>query len=251
MNIVESFADISRFVALRRDIHAHPELGFEEHRTAALVAQLLSEWGLEVHTGVAGTGVVGVLKRGHSARSIGLRADLDALPLQEDNHFAHRSLNDGRMHACGHDGHTAMLLAAAHYLSKHRNFDGTVYLIFQPAEEGGGGAREMIKEGLIQRFEYTHELAWNVMKDYAEYQGNSTIGGSRDASREALQLKLISEGEIWMDMIISRNKTSHTYNEETANEIYSKILKEYYPAFVKFRNLMEEKRSGKQGQIFE
>jgi len=110
---------------------------------------------------------------------------------------------------------------------------------------------EMIKEGLIQRFEYTHELAWNVMKDYAEYQGNSTIGGSRDASREALQLKLISEGEIWMDMIISRNKTSHTYNEETANEIYSKILKEYYPAFVKFRNLMEEKRSGKQGQIFE
>ena len=106
---------------------------------------------------------------------------------------------------------------------------------------------EMIKEGLIQRFEYTHELAWNVMKDYAEYQGNSTIGGSRDASREALQLKLISEGEIWMDMIISRNKTSHTYNEETANEIYSKILKEYFPAFEKFRNVMEKKRTGKQG----
>ena len=110
---------------------------------------------------------------------------------------------------------------------------------------------EMIKEGLIQRFEYTHELAWNVMKDYAEYQGNSTIGGSRDASREALQLKIISNGEIWMDMIQSRNKTSHTYNEETANEIYSKILKEYYQVFEEFRNTMEEKRSGRQSEIFE
>ena len=109
---------------------------------------------------------------------------------------------------------------------------------------------EMVKEGLIQRFEYTHELAWNVMKDYAEYQGNSTIGGSRDASREALQLKIISNGEIWMDMIQSRNKTSHTYNEETANEIYSKILKEYYQVFEEFRNTMEEKRSGRQGEIF-
>lgn len=110
---------------------------------------------------------------------------------------------------------------------------------------------EMVKEGLIQRFEYTHELAWNVMKDYAEYQGNSTIGGSRDAAREALQLKIISNGEIWMDMIQSRNKTSHTYNEEIANEIYSKILKEYYPVFEKFRNTMEDKRSGRQGEIFE
>lgn len=109
---------------------------------------------------------------------------------------------------------------------------------------------EMIKEGLIQRFEYTHELAWKVMKDYAEYQGNSSIGGSRDASREALQLKLITEGEIWMDMIVSRNKTSHTYNEEIANEIYTKILKEYYPAFQNFRKQMEEKRTGKQGEIF-
>jgi nucleotidyltransferase substrate binding protein (TIGR01987 family) len=110
---------------------------------------------------------------------------------------------------------------------------------------------EMIKEGLIQRFEYTHELAWNVMKDYAEYQGNSTIGGSRDASREALQLKLITDGEIWMDMIRSRNKTSHTYNEDTANEIYTKILREYYPAFSEFKKVMEEKRHGRQGEIFE
>jgi nucleotidyltransferase substrate binding protein (TIGR01987 family) len=110
---------------------------------------------------------------------------------------------------------------------------------------------ELIKEGLIQRFEYTHELAWNVMKDYAEYQGNSTIGGSRDASREALQLKIIADGEIWMDMIQSRNKTSHTYNEETANEIFNKILTQYYPAFVKFKHIMEAKRSGKQGEFFQ
>lgn len=110
---------------------------------------------------------------------------------------------------------------------------------------------EMIKEGLIQRFEYTHELAWNVMKDYSEYQGNSTIGGSRDASREALQLKIIGDGEVWMDMIKSRNKSSHTYNEETANEIYYKNLNEYYPVFEKFRIIMENKRSGKPGGIFE
>ena len=108
---------------------------------------------------------------------------------------------------------------------------------------------EMIKEGLIQRFEYTHELAWNVMKDYAEYQGNSTVGGSRDATREALQLQLIKDGEVWMDMIKSRNKTSHTHNEEIANEIYAKILKEYYHVFESFRNIMEEKRSGKQGEF--
>lgn len=110
---------------------------------------------------------------------------------------------------------------------------------------------EMVKEGLIQRFEYTHELAWKVMKDYAEYQGVTSISGSRDAIREALQMNLIDSGEVWMDMMLSRNKTSHTYNEETANEIYNKILKEYFPEFKKFRSTMEEKRSGKQNQIIE
>ena len=108
---------------------------------------------------------------------------------------------------------------------------------------------EMIKEGLIQRFEYTHELAWNLMKDYAEYQGNNNVGGSRDATREALQLKIIEDGEIWMDMIQSRNKTTYTYNEATANEIYHKILEEYFPLFLKFRNKMEEKRSGDQQNL--
>lgn len=109
---------------------------------------------------------------------------------------------------------------------------------------------EMIKEGVIQRFEYTHELAWNVMKDYAAYQGNTSVGGSRDATREAFQLQLVSDGQVWMDMIGSRNKTSHTYNEETANEIYSKIRNAYYPAFLKFQKKMEAKRSGKQDKLF-
>ncbi len=154
MNIVDSFSDISPFVALRRDIHAHPELGFEEHRTSALVAERLRSWGIEVHMGIAGTGVVGVIKRGQSKRSLGLRADMDALPLQEDNHFPHRSLHAGKMHACGHDGHTTMLLAAAWHLSQHQNFDGTVNLIFQPAEEmGKAGAKKMIQDGLFERFE--------------------------------------------------------------------------------------------------
>ena len=110
---------------------------------------------------------------------------------------------------------------------------------------------EMIKEGLIQRFEYTHELAWNVMKDYIDYQGNPGISGSRDATREAFQINLISNGQVWMDMIGSRNKTSHTYNEKTANEIYAKILNDYFPAFLEFRDTMEEKRSGKQQNIFD
>jgi hippurate hydrolase len=153
VQLVDSFADISRFVALRRDIHAHPELGFEEHRTSKIVADLLREWGIEVHTGVAGTGVVGVLKCGNGPRTIGLRADMDALPLQEENHFPHRSTHDGRMHACGHDGHTTMLLAAAWHLSQARDFDGTVNFIFQPAEEmGKAGALKMMQDGLFERF---------------------------------------------------------------------------------------------------
>jgi hippurate hydrolase len=153
MKLVDSFADTSRFVAIRRDIHAHPELGFEEHRTSKLVAERLREWGIETHTGVAGTGVVGVLKCGDGQRAIGLRADLDALPLQEENRFPHRSQHDGRMHACGHDGHTTMLLAAAWHLSRSRDFDGTVNFIFQSAEEmGKAGALKMIEEGLFDRF---------------------------------------------------------------------------------------------------
>jgi hippurate hydrolase len=136
----------------RRDIHAHPELGFEEKRTSDLVAAGLEASGIEVHRGIGKTGVVGVLKNGASERTVGLRADMDALPIQEANSFAHRSRHDGRMHACGHDGHTAMLLGAAKHLARTRNFDGTVHFIFQPAEEGIGGARAMVEDGLFRRF---------------------------------------------------------------------------------------------------
>ena len=138
--------------AIRRDLHAHPELCYEEHRTADVVAARLADWGIPVVRGLGGTGVVGIIKNGNSSRAIGLRADMDALPMQELNTFEHASRHAGKMHACGHDGHTAMLLGAAHYLSQNRNFDGTVYLIFQPAEEGGAGARRMIADGLFERF---------------------------------------------------------------------------------------------------
>lgn len=141
-----------QMAAIRRDLHAHPELCFAEIRTADMVAAKLTEWGLPVHRGLGTTGVVGVVKAGTSPRAIALRADMDALPMQEFNTFAHASQHPGKMHACGHDGHTAMLLAAAQYLATHRDFDGTVYLVFQPAEEGGGGAREMIQDGLFEKF---------------------------------------------------------------------------------------------------
>ncbi|MBT3427827.1 MAG: amidohydrolase [Gammaproteobacteria bacterium] len=136
----------------RRDIHAHPELGFEENRTAGFVAEKLSEFGIEVFTGIGKTGVVGVLKVGNETKAVGLRADMDALPINERNTFEHRSTHQGRMHACGHDGHTTMLLAAAKYLSETRNFRGQVNFIFQPAEEGIGGAKAMIEDGLFEQF---------------------------------------------------------------------------------------------------
>ena len=156
MQIIDSLVtDSAAIAALRRDIHAHPELCFEEVRTADLVALQLTDWGIEVHRGMGTTGVVGIVHGrdgGACGRGVGLRADMDALPMQESNTFAHTSRHAGKMHACGHDGHTAMLLAAAQHLSTHRDFDGTVYLIFQPAEEGGGGAREMINDGLFEKF---------------------------------------------------------------------------------------------------
>ena len=156
MNVIDSIVtQAASIAAVRRDIHAHPELCFEEVRTADVVAQKLTEWGIPFHRGLGKTGVVGIVKGrdgGASGRAIGLRADMDALPMQEFNTFAHASKHQGKMHACGHDGHVAMLLAAAQHFAKHRNFDGTVYLIFQPAEEGGGGARVMIEDGLFEQF---------------------------------------------------------------------------------------------------
>ena len=141
-------------VTLRHDLHAHPELGFEETRTSRIVAEKLRSWGVdEVHTEIGGTGVVGVLKgQGNSSRRVGLRADMDALPIHEEADVPYASKHPGKMHACGHDGHTTMLLGAARYLAETRNFDGTVILIFQPAEEGLGGARRMLAEGLFEQF---------------------------------------------------------------------------------------------------
>ena len=153
MHLIESIVtNAASMATIRRDLHAHPELCFQELRTADVVAAKLSEWGIPIHRGLGTTGVVGIVKAGSSERAIVLRADMDALPMQEFNTFAHASQHPGKMHACGHDGHTAMLLAAGQYLANNRNFDGTVYLVFQPAEEGGGGAREMIKEGLFEKF---------------------------------------------------------------------------------------------------
>ena len=142
------------FTAIRRDLHSHPELGFEEHRTARVVQERLAALGIEHHIGIGKTGIVAVIQgtRTASGRSVGLRADMDALPMQEENEFAHKSRYDGRMHGCGHDGHTTMLLAAAKYLHETRRFDGTAYLIFQPGEEGYAGAKAMIADGLFERF---------------------------------------------------------------------------------------------------
>ena len=152
MNLIDPIIEFQTEIQkIRRDIHAHPELCYEEQRTAEVVAQKLTEWGIPVIRGLGITGVVGIIKHGSSERAIGLRADMDALPMQEFNSFPHASQHAGKMHACGHDGHTAMLLGAAHYLSRHRDFDGTVYVIFQPAEEGGGGAQRMIDDGLFEQ----------------------------------------------------------------------------------------------------
>lgn len=148
----EIAARAAEAIAIRHDLHRHPELAFEEHRTSARVAELLQHWGYAVTTGVGGTGVVGTLQRGNGTRRLGLRADMDALPIAEESGLAYASQNEGLMHACGHDGHTAILLSAAHYLAHHGRFSGTLHLVFQPAEEIGSGASKMIDDGLFERF---------------------------------------------------------------------------------------------------
>ena len=154
MKIFPEFIDQLELIkTIRRDIHSYPELKFTEFRTSELIATQLTQWGIKTHVGLGKTGVVGTIEGLlGSGKSIGLRADIDALPLQEHNQFAHASKNEGKMHACGHDGHTAMLLGAAHYFSTNRNFKGKIHFIFQPAEEGGGGAREMMADGLFTVF---------------------------------------------------------------------------------------------------
>jgi hippurate hydrolase len=153
MPVIENIANRhSEMTAWRQDFHAHPEIGFEETRTSGLIADRLAAFGIEVHRGIGKTGVVGTLRCGGSNRSIGLRVDMDALPIKEANRFEHRSRYPGRMHACGHDGHATMLLGAARYLAETRRFDGVVHFIFQPAEEGIGGSLAMLADGLFERF---------------------------------------------------------------------------------------------------
>lgn len=165
--------DRESMVAWRRDMHRHPELGFKEHRTSALVASLLTEWGYTVTGGIGGTGLVGQMICGHGARRLGIRADMDALPIDETTHVPHASIHPGVMHACGHDGHTAMLLGAARFLAETRAFSGTLNVIFQPAEEGlngQSGALRMLEDGLFERFPCDAVFALHNMPGYAEGQ---------------------------------------------------------------------------------
>ncbi|GGC29201.1 hydrolase [Siccirubricoccus deserti] len=173
----------AELTAIRQDLHAHPELGMAEHRTAEIVARQLEGWGIEVHRGIGGTGVVGVLRNGTGNRAIGLRADMDALPIEELNDVAYRSTSPGVMHACGHDGHTTMLLGAARYLAETRNFDGIVHFIFQPGEEGCGGALAMLEDGLFERFPCDaiygmHNRPGMAIGEYAIRSGPTAAGGA-------------------------------------------------------------------------
>lgn len=216
-------ARVGEFIQLRRDIHSHPELAFEEHRTSELVASKLEAWGYSVHRGLGGTGVVGTLKRGNSQRSLGLRADMDALPIQEATGAAWASRKAGLMHACGHDGHTAMLLAAAQSLAQDTEFDGTLHLIFQPAEEGGGGAVRMMQDGLFELFPCDAVFAMHNMpgvpaghfvfrdgaamasSDYVTIQVHGTGGHGAMPHRAADPLVAAASIVMALQTVVSRN----------------------------------------------
>lgn len=186
-------AEAEELTEWRRDLHAHPELGFEEVRTSDIVAEKLASWGIAVTRGIATTGLVGTLKVGTSGRAIGIRADMDALPMTELNGFGHASQNPGRMHACGHDGHTTMLLGAAKYLAETKNFDGTVHFIFQPAEEGGGGGRVMVEEGLFDRFPC--DMVFGLHNDTSLPVGTMTaVAGSVSAASDRFWIMISGKG---------------------------------------------------------
>ncbi len=216
-------ARVGEFIQLRRDIHRHPELAFEEHRTAELVATRLEAWGYSVHRGLGGTGVVGTLKRGNSQRRLGLRADMDALPIQETTGVEWASSKPGLMHACGHDGHTAMLLAAAQTLAHDTTWDGTLHLIFQPAEEGGGGAVCMMQDGLFDLFPCDAVFAMHNMpgvpaghfvfrdgaamasSDYVTIQVHGTGGHGAMPHRSADPLVAAASIVMALQTVVSRN----------------------------------------------
>ena len=197
MKILDSIAAAaSGIAAVRRDIHAHPELCFKEERTADVIAAQLTAWGIPIHRGLGTTGVVGIVHGrdgGACGRAVGLRADIDALPMQEFNTFEHASRHAGKMHACGHDGHTAMLLAAAQYLAAHReSFEGTVYAIFQPAEEGGGGAREMVNDGLFTQFPMQ---AVYGMHNWPGMKAGTMAVGAGPAMASSNEFKIVVRGK--------------------------------------------------------
>lgn len=216
-------ARVGEFIQLRRDIHRHPELAFEEHRTAELVATRLEAWGYSVHRSLGGTGVVGTLKRGNSQRRLGLRADMDALPIQENTGVEWASSKPGLMHACGHDGHTAMLLAAAQTLAHDTTWDGTLHLIFQPAEEGGGGAVRMMQDGLFDLFPCDAVFAMHNMpgvpaghfvfrdgaamasSDYVTIQVHGTGGHGAMPHRSADPLVAAASIVMALQTVVSRN----------------------------------------------
>jgi hippurate hydrolase len=190
-NRIAAFSD--DLTEWRRDLHAHPELGFQEHRTSDIVAQKLGQWGIDVTRGIAHTGVVGTLRCGSSPRAIGIRADMDALPIEEQTDLPYKSLYPGKMHACGHDGHTAMLLGAARYLAETRNFDGTVHFIFQPAEEGPGGGRVMVEEGLFDRFPC--DMVFGAHNDFALPVGTlAAVPGSVNAAADEFTIHIHGVG---------------------------------------------------------
>ena len=194
MHLVKQIEDMElQLSEWRQDLHAHPELGFEEHRTSDFVASKLEEFGVEVHREIGKTGVVGVLRQGNETRSIGLRADMDALPISETNEFSHKSKNPGKMHACGHDGHTVMLLAAAKYLAESRSFSGQVNFIFQPAEEGLGGAKSMIDDGLFDKFPCDRVYAMHNGPGIAVGKFAS-VPGIRTAAGAFFDIKVIGKG---------------------------------------------------------
>ena len=194
MHLVKQIEDMElQLSEWRQDLHAHPELGFEEHRTSDFVASKLEEFGIEVHREIGKTGVVGVLRQGNETRSIGLRADMDALPISETNEFSHKSKNSGKMHACGHDGHTVMLLAAAKYLAESRSFSGQVNFIFQPAEEGLGGAKAMIDDGLFDKFPCDRVYAMHNGPGIAVGKFAS-VPGIRTAAGAFFDIKVIGKG---------------------------------------------------------